>query len=255
MSCIGTPAILVQLHRSQALRLQVINIVRILALETAKQPGSIALLEGARPVAQCELAKDGRTTRTLIPAIHSQLAGLGWNVNDLELVAVSQGPGSFTGLRVGITVAKTLAYAIGANVMGIDTLAVIARQSNCSVTESKTLWTVMDAQRQQLFCARYERDVAGDWQLAEPSHVIGIEAWLEQIQAGHVVSGPLVDKVRSRIHPQAIVEDAANFAPRATTVGELAAEAFQQGRRDDLWGLIPNYLRLSAAEEKRAAQS
>ena len=112
----------------------------------------------------------------------------------------------------------------------------------------------MDAQRQQLFCARYERDVAGDWQLTQPSHVIGIEAWLEQIQAGDVVSGPFVDKVRSRIHPQTNVEDAANFAPRATTVGELAAEAYQQGRRDDLWGLIPKYLRLSAAEEKRAAQ-
>ncbi len=257
LSCIDTPAILVQSHRFPTQRLQVIDIVRILALETAIQPGSIALLERAQPVARCDLAKDSRTTRSLMPAIQSQLAILGWKVTDLELVAVSQGPGSFTGLRVGVTVAKTLAYAIGAEVMGIDTLAVIARQATRpeNTPASRSLWSIMDAHRQQLFCAKYQREAEGEWQLARPSHVIGIDAWLDQVQAGDVVTGPPTAKVIARLHPQAILEDAANFAPRAVTVGELAAEAYQQGRRDDLWGLLPTYLRLSAAEEKRAAQS
>lgn len=257
LSCIGTPAILVHWHRSRTPGLQVIDIVRILALETATQPGSIALLEGGRPVAQCDLAKESRTTRSLIPAIQGQLAVLGWQATDLELVAVSQGPGSFTGLRVGVTVAKTLAYAIGAEVMGIDTLEVIARQSTRPEhqSESQSLWAIMDAHRQQLFCARYACDAQVGWRLEQPSHLIDIAAWFEQVQAGDVVAGPPVEKLRSEIHPQAILEDAANCAPRATTVGELAAEAYQQGRRDDHWDLIPNYLRLSAAEEKRAAQS
>ena len=234
--------------------MQVNDIVRILALETAVQPGSIALLESARLVARLDLAADSRTTRSLMPAIHGQLAVLGWKVTDVELVAVSQGPGSFTGLRVGVTVAKTLAYAIGAEVMGIDTLEVIARQSISSDNQSESLWAIMDAHRQQLFCAKYERDAEGGWQLAQPPHLLGIAAWLEQIEAGDVISGPPVEKLRAQIHPQAILEDVANFAPRATTVGQLAAKAYQQGRREDLWGLTPKYLRLSAAEEKRAAR-
>ena len=257
LSCIGTPAILDESQRSRTPRLQVIDTVRILALETAVQPGSIALLESAQFVARLDLAKDSRTTRSLMPAIHGQLVVLGWKVTDLELVAVSQGPGSFTGLRVGVTVAKTLAYAVGAEVLGIDTLEVIARQSIRSMNQSEpqSLWAIMDAHRQQLFCAKYERDAQGGCQLTQPPHVIGIDTWLEQVHAGDVVSGPPVEKLRPRIHSQAILEDTANFAPRATTVGELAAKAFQQGRRDDLWGLIPKYLRQSAAEEHRAARA
>lgn len=192
-----------------------------------------------------------------MPAIHSQLVELGWKPADLDLVAVSQGPGSFTGLRVGVTVAKTLAYAVGAEVMGIDTLEVIARQSKASdfPADTPALWAVMDAQRRQLFCAKYDRDAQGGWQLAAPPHVLAIDDWLKKVRPGDVVSGPPVAQLRAGLNPLAICAEAANFAPRAVTVGELAAEAFQNGRRDDLWGLVPKYLRLSAAEEKRATQA
>lgn len=226
-------------------------------METAVQPGSIALLEKGQLISQRVLAADVRTTRSLMPAIQSQLANLGWKPANLDLVAVSQGPGSFTGLRVGVTVAKTLAYAIGAEVMGIDTLEVIARQSKASdfPPEAQTQWVVMDAQRQQLFCANYDRAPDGGWQLARPPHVLGIDVWLEKIRRDDIVSGPPVEKLRARMSASAIFADAANFAPRATTVGEIAAVAFQEGRRDDLWGLVPKYHRLSAAEEKRAART
>lgn len=231
--------------------------MRILALETAVQPGSVALLENTRIVSQFGLAADVRTTRSIIPAIAAQLAAFGWKATELDLVAVSQGPGSFTGLRVGITVAKTLAYATGAAVLGIDTLEAIARQSKPAEfpSETRALWAIMDAQRQQLFCARFDRGERDDWRLAQSPHVLGIDQWLEKTQAGEVVAGPPVEKLRSRINPQAIFAEAENFAPRAATVGELAAEAFQRGRRDDVWALVPKYYRISAAEEKRAAGS
>jgi len=250
------PAILNLDHTSRPPRLQVIDIVRILALETAIQPGSVALLEKSRIVAQSELPNGIRTTQSLMPAIQGLLEQQGWMAADLQLVAVSQGPGSFTGLRVGVTVAKTLAYALGAEVIGIDTLSVIAKQSQATETPSSTqsLWSVMDAQRQQLFCARYRFDPAAGWQSVQPPHILDVEVWLEKIEAGDIVSGPPVKKLSARIHPAAIQAALVQLAPRATTVGQMAAEAYQQGQRHDLWGLVPMYHRLSAAEEKHAAK-
>jgi len=234
--------------------LQVNEIVRILALETAVQPGSIALLENAEIVAQMDLAAGTRTTRTLIPAIHRKLDELGWPVGGLDLVAVSQGPGSFTGLRVGITVAKTLAYAVGADVLGVETLDVIARQvvPPSPNLATRSLWTVMDAQRQQLFCAKYECGDDEAWRLVDPLRVVDIAWWLESISDGDIVSGPPIEKLRDRMRPGVTQADPTQRAPRATTVGEIAWHAHQLGRRDDVWGLVPKYHRLSAAEEKRA---
>ncbi len=233
------------------------------------QPGSIALLENAEIVAQLDLANGIRTTCSLIPGIQDQLAKLGWQPTDLDLVAVSHGPGSFTGLRVGITVAKALAYALGAEVMGISTLDVIARQAEVSSPDLATrtseidtsevgvqsLWSLIDAQRQQVFVARYEPVASAPWRRAESTCVLGVDTWLAKIAPGDVISGPPVEKLRSRVRPDVAIIAAVNGVPRAATVGRLAAEAFHRGERGDLWALVPQYHRLSAAEEKRAAAS
>ncbi len=231
--------------------------MRVLALETAVQPGSIALFDGDRLMGSSELPGDRRTTRSLIPAIRDALAELAWEPADIRLVAVSQGPGSFTGLRVGIMVAKTFAYAIGGDVLGIDTLEVIARQAGedpaaCRSPEPPAaMWTVMDAQRRQLFCAKFVP--AGDgWRVSLPTQVYSIDDWLQQLEAGQLVAGPPLTKLASRLPADVRVVDPSRFAPQATTVGRLAVAGYRAGRRDDLWGLRPQYHRLSAAEEKRA---
>jgi tRNA threonylcarbamoyl adenosine modification protein YeaZ len=91
-----------------------------------------------------------------------------WCVESINLVVVAVGPGSFTGLRIGVTTAKTLAYAVGAEVIGVNTLAVIASQAPRSDTP---LWVVIDAQRGELFAAKFdaERKLIGETQ--EPTHL------------------------------------------------------------------------------------
>src|SRR5688572_20388398 len=89
--------------------------------------GSVAALEGEL-VAEMELDSARRTAQTLVPALDVLLRQVAWKPQDVDLIAVTQGPGSFTGLRIGVTTAKTFAYACGAAIVGVNTLAAIARQ-------------------------------------------------------------------------------------------------------------------------------
>src|SRR5690606_26963117 len=128
--------------------------MKILALETSGMSGEVALLDDGQLLVTETLSPQQRTAQSLAPGIASSLAKANWRAQDIGLVAVTIGPGSFTGLRVGATTAKTFAYAAGCEVLGVDTLEVIAQQAPVS---SDTLWAVLDAQRSQLFAARFER--------------------------------------------------------------------------------------------------
>src|SRR5258707_1343424 len=133
--------------------------MKILALETSGTAGSVAALEGEQLLKTAALDPVQRTARTLAPAIRDLLKQVGWRPADVQLVAVTAGPGSFTGLRLGVTTAKTFAYAVGCQVLGVNTLEVIASQSppECSLLE-----VVLDAQRQQLFAAALDRGPSGE---------------------------------------------------------------------------------------------
>ncbi|HBO44409.1 MAG TPA: tRNA (adenosine(37)-N6)-threonylcarbamoyltransferase complex dimerization subunit type 1 TsaB, partial [Planctomycetaceae bacterium] len=88
--------------------------MRVLAIETTERVGTVALSEGDRLVVQRSLDAGQRSAQSLAPAVVQTLADAGWKPEDVELVAVTVGPGSFTGLRVGVTTAKTFAYGVGA---------------------------------------------------------------------------------------------------------------------------------------------
>ena len=132
---------------------------RILAIETSGRHGSVATLcggvDGSRLIHQIALGGEQRTAQALAPAIQSLLRESDWSPSSVELVAVAVGPGSFTGLRIGVTTAKAFAYAVGAEVIGINTLVALAHQSPAL---NGPLWAVLDAQRQELFAAKFVRD-------------------------------------------------------------------------------------------------
>src|SRR5690606_6005893 len=104
--------------------------MKILAFETSGLLGSVALLETAEgkvvSAVERETPADQRTARSLLPTTHRLLSDHGWRPADVELIAVTTGPGSFTGLRIGVVGAKTFAYAVGAKLVGVHTLAALA---------------------------------------------------------------------------------------------------------------------------------
>jgi tRNA threonylcarbamoyladenosine biosynthesis protein TsaB len=230
--------------------------LRILALETSGRVGSIALLEAdggsARVLRDVLLPPGERTARSLLPSIDALLRDHAWRPADVELIATTTGPGSFTGLRIGVVAAKTLAYATGAKLVGVHTLAAIAAGAAAGAPR---LWTVLDAQRQELFVASFEtrRPIAD--QANPATEILGINAWLARLSPGDAVAGPTLAKFRDRIPEGVAVIDEAKWSPAAAATGQLAVELFHRGASVDPLALVPNYFRKSAAEEKSPAPS
>lgn len=221
--------------------------MRVLALETSTSVGTVATLDSDTLLAEAELPRGQRSAQSLAPAIVNQLAGVGWNLSGVQLVATTRGPGSFTGLRIGVTTAKTLAYALGSHVIGLNTQEVIAAQSPPG--SGRDLHVILDAQRQQLFAARYHRDASGHWMPVTPTAVIDIDTWLSLIAPPAWVTGPGLSRITERLKDGVKIVPDRCWTPRAATVGRLALAQFRAGRRDDLWQLVPDYYRQSAAEE------
>jgi tRNA threonylcarbamoyladenosine biosynthesis protein TsaB len=224
--------------------------MRILALETSTREGSVAVLDDQRVLGEAPLEPSQRTAQAFAPAIARQLAAVGWTPTDVQLVAVTVGPGSFTGLRIGVTAAKTFAYAVGAEIVGVNTLEVIARQVP---HDPPLVCSVLDAQRQQLFSATYRRE-NGDLRSVGQAAIVDQPHWLASLPADVVVTGPGLTRVLQQLPAGVVVADQRFWNPQAATVGRLAGLDSRAGKRDDLWKLNPLYFRPSAAEEKLSPQ-
>lgn len=242
---------------------------RILALETSGISGSVAALDTATSQTVYEpLPPNSRSAQSLAPAMDRAIKAAGWKPSDVQLVAVTVGPGSFTGLRIGVTTAKTLAYAVGAEVVGVNSLDVIARQAP---REGTILWTALDAHRSQFYVNRYIRSADGPWQRDNPTpecSLLDVDEWTKSVadsvahgncaslaaMVGIMVSGPVLEKPSLKFDTSPQFAPRETWNPRADTVAAIAAELHAAGHRDDLWQLKPYYGRLAAAEEKRIAQ-
>jgi tRNA threonylcarbamoyladenosine biosynthesis protein TsaB len=221
--------------------------MRVLAIETSGTVGSVAALAAGRLLGELQLPLQQGSGQSLTPALKTLLDTIRWRPDDVELVAVTIGPGSFTGLRVGVTAAKTFAYAVKAQVLGIDTLETIA--AACP-QEVETLATAMDAQRGQVVAEAFRRGPDGWFSASSPAQLVDLDAWLASIPPGDWVSGPVLRNVPGESLAGVRVLDPHYWLPTAAALGRLAARRYSNGDRADLWALAPRYFRRSAAEEK-----
>ena len=213
----------------------------------------MALSRGKEVLAQRELDPTGRRhARTLVPEIQSLLTDAGRTAGDLELIAVSIGPGSFTGLRVGVVSAKTLAWATGAKLVAVDTFLAIASQSPADVP---AVQVVGDGQRGDLYVGRYRRIADGSWTRDGAIGITPAEDWLATLAATDVVAGSGLERhadvaaARCRVLPREL------WTPRAATITYLGQQRALSGQTDDHWSVEPFYLRKSGAEEKADQRS
>jgi len=240
--------------------------VRTLALETSNRETSLALLEAGSLVSEKWLSAEPRVAQSLIPAIQDELSNAGWNSGDLQLIAVSQGPGSFTGLRVGITTAKTLAYAWQVPVLGVNTLEVIAHQAYYSqhredegpfLETERSLAVVMNAHRGQFFAAEFTGSSEQQCHPVKSTQLVEQDQWVQQLTPGQTLSGPGLSLVADSLPETVELVEASRRLPRAAGVGQLAhvksslAVSPNTDLNHQIFSLCPEYFRQSAAEEKR----
>lgn len=228
----------------------------LLALETSGRTGSVALVAyteqgaGSQRVTERSVPAGQRTAKVLVPAIHELLQATDVRADQLHGVAAATGPGSFTGLRVGVTIAKTLAYATGCKLVGVNTLDVIAHQAFAANNVDGRVWAVLDAQRQELFAARFDSPESVGQR--DRTQLLWEHDWLGQLEPSDVVAGPVATKYVDQLPASVTITSSEACTPRAATVGLLGGQLLAGGHNCDPFALVPQYHRLSAAEEKAA---
>jgi len=223
--------------------------MRVLAIETTERVGSLAAMCDRNLLAQLDLSRQQRTAQSLAPGLRTLLKEVGWQPGDVELVAVTIGPGSFTGLRVGLTTAKTFAYAVGAEILGVDTLQTVAAGAPGDIN---ALSVAVDAQRGEVVAGSFQRGQDGWFAPTGKAQLIDADKWLSGLAPGAVVTGPVLRKLSDRVPENLRVLEPQYWLPRAANVARLAARDYAAGRRADLWALVPCYSRRPAAEERWA---
>lgn len=222
--------------------------MRILAIETSGTAGSVAALNDGNILAELMLDSASRSAQSLAPGLAELTRQVGWKPRQVDLLAVAIGPGSFTGLRVGVTTAKSFAFAVGGECLGISTLEAIAEQA--PVAAERLIAPAIDAQRGDVYAALYQRSATGRLDCLEPPAVVSAADWLATFTDGHTPTGPALKTLAARLPPLARIAPQTSWLPMASTVGRLAYEKYLAGQRDDHRRLAPLYLRKSAAEEK-----
>jgi tRNA threonylcarbamoyladenosine biosynthesis protein TsaB len=222
----------------------------VLALETSDLGGSISLDDG-KLLIYTALKPSQRSARWLAPAVDDALCEACREPREIDLIAVTTGPGSFTGLRVGVTMAKTLAYAVGCPIVGVNTLQAIAQRV---VILQSLVWALVDAQRQQVFAAKFRPD--GGMMVPETATAIySLPDLLAQLEPGDVVTGPGLSKLLDTLPAGLKVAEAELWSPRAIEVANVGLAAFARGQREDPFALVPQYFRPTAAEEAWARKN
>jgi tRNA threonylcarbamoyladenosine biosynthesis protein TsaB len=226
--------------------------VRALALETSGRVGSIALVEDGAVVSEDQFSHGLKHAAGIIPIIDRLSRDRGWSPRDIEEVYVSAGPGSFTGLRVGVTVAKSLAFATGARTVPVPTADVLARNAPPGW---ENVVIVLDAKRDQVFTAVFANRV-GVPVVREPAHLDALQAVLARTpRPVHLIGEgiPYHQKFIPTDHPSVIVTPPELWRARAAAVAELGYALARQGGAVEPDRLAPIYVRKPEAEEKYEA--
>jgi len=198
-----------------------------------------------------EASSDGsrKHGRDLAPMIGALLDSVGVKPIELTMIAVGLGPGSYTGLRIGLTAARTLAYAAGAKLVAFDSLEGFAQNAPA---DARRVWAAADAQRGDVYCAAFEREEAGGpLSIVAPSRIEPCRPWAEGLEAGALVLGPGLESeaIRSALPSRVEVGGPSLNRPSGLRLLELARRIAASGAEFDPWRLEPNYIRRSAAED------
>lgn len=219
-----------------------------LSLETSGHLGSVALSKDDQLLDERTFAHGLQHAAELIPLIEQITKAHSISPRDLAEVFVSAGPGSFTGLRIGITAAKTLALSINAKIVAVPTVRVLVENAP---PEASNVIIILDAKRGQIFTARFHR-ADNQWLEDEPAHLDTLTDMLARSPRPVHLLGEGIPYHRGSIpdDPAIIVNNENLWRCRAASVAKIGRQMALGNEYADPDRLVPIYVRKPEAEEK-----
>ena len=222
--------------------------MRILAVDTATTSCSVAIVDNTSLLSEFTLAKEETHSKHLMDMIKAALRMSGHNFSDLDGFAVTRGPGSFTGLRIGISTIKGLVVASEKPVVGVSSLEALALQVSYS---RDLICPILDARRGEVYFSRY-RFLNGHLKKQTKERVAPPDQAVEDLNESCLFVGN-----GALLYKEMILEkmgELASFAPliqntiRASTMAYLSMAKFENNDTDDIEKILPYYIRKSDAE-------
>ena len=225
--------------------------MNILAVDTSALTATVAVMKNGVTVFENNITNALTHSETLMPMIDYALKSVKLSVSDIDLFAVSCGPGSFTGIRIGVSAIKALSYATGKSVFGMNTLEALA--CNIPLVEDIPICPIMDARRSQVYNAIYKFKDGKAHTVVEP-RALSVEELCAQIREKTIFVGDGVNVYRDKI--ATLCGDNAVFAPAHLTLQKASSVAYAASMADENEYLTPEaleviYLRKSQAEIER----
>ena len=219
----------------------------VLAIDTSSQNATVALLNDERLIGEYTINNKKTHSQIIMPLISDMISKSGLTIDEIDVFAAGIGPGSFTGLRIGIATAKALAQAHNKKVIGISSLAALGE--NVKFTD-KLVCPIIDARRNDVYNAVFKNEA-----YIKEDRAINIDELIDEIGENETIFlGDGVNVFAGHISER--MGEKAFFAPqsikmsKAASIAQLALKRAKNNDYDDIYTLSPVYLRTSQAERE-----
>ena len=222
--------------------------MNILAMDTSSLTATVAVLCDDRLLGEYTLSNKLTHSQTILPMTESLLSNLNMAIDDIDVFSVCVGPGSFTGLRIGMATVKTFAHTLCKPIIGISSLDALAYNFFCN--SDYIISPMIDSRRNEVYNALYENG-----QKFVDDRALHIDKLLDELKDKKVIfagDGALVQKetILSHNNPNWIIAPQHLLLPKASSVAYCALGRTQSNLFDDAFTLNPVYLRKSQAERE-----
>ena len=214
-----------------------------LAIDTSTDTASLALIQGERALAELSWYCAQNHSTQLLPNLSHLLSQMSLELKAISGIIVAQGPGSYNGLRVGISTAKGLAFSLGIPIVGISSLEAEAYQH---AETNLPICPIFNSGRGEIATATYQKK-QNKWLKINAEHITTVDTLCSQITAKTIFCGELIPlittQLRKRLKQKAVIPSSAASLRRASFLAELGLKRLKTGDYDNTATLQPLYLR------------
>lgn len=235
--------------------------MKLIAIETATDICSVAVLDAGKLVVELTLTSPRSHAENLVPMIDDALRYGAIPPSDLSAIAVSMGPGSYTGLRIGVSTAKGLSFGTGAHLVGIPTLEALAHSAVPFATTGDLIVPVLNSRRDEVYTAAYQKATNDSIDEVQEPVALAVNDLVAFEKIGTdkniLVLGEGAPRIQHKLNEinasRVKVLDPAVHTPSASWIGRLALPRLENGTVDDPASFEPFYLKEFVAKKRKGS--